>query len=81
MFALYAQGKITKAAIGEILRHAAKEPESAIVQIIKVHSLEKICANELEKLWKKEGLDISRFMEKYRLVVDASELMKIAGKK
>ncbi len=83
IFEAYRQGKITKAAIGELIREVP-EKESDIEQIIKRKSLARISGRQLEALvgnaaGREKGDVIREIMAKYRLNVDGDELRKIVG--
>ncbi len=89
IFGFYAQGKITKQAVDEILRLASKDSTNLEMLLTK-SSLMRITGKELvalvEKV-KKENKGInadglrSMIMSKYRLNVDGSELNSIISKK
>ncbi len=83
IFSMYAQGKITKAAIGEILRYSPKTAKE-VQGIVSTNPLQRISGSDLKKLIKKTGKkergDIIReIMSKYRLNVDGEELNTIIG--
>ncbi len=71
---LYAEGKITKKAVEEVLRLSVKENKDPI-EIVREHNLERISGEELEKLVKELG-DPKKVIAKYRLRVEAEELFK-----
>ncbi|MGC8479290.1 MAG: Glu-tRNA(Gln) amidotransferase subunit GatE [Candidatus Micrarchaeia archaeon] len=78
IFELYANKKITKAAIGEILSLLPKEPIE-VDKIIKERSLERIQGKELEKLINNykttdKKLLLKEIMTKYRLNIDGEEI-------
>lgn len=82
VFSAVADGKIARAAIPELLRHASKNPSAKIDSIAKSHSLLRIRGEELESLWAREGGDMKNFMSKYRLVVEGADIAPLAkGKK
>ena len=83
IFEDYAEGKITKAAIDEVLKALPKEPND-VDRIIKDKGLEKIGGKKLEEIVKKfasKGRDkkflVGEIMAKYRLNIDGEELNKI----
>ena len=83
IFNKYASGKITKAAIGEILRLSPKSPD-AVDLIIKEHSLAKMTKEQLirevKSIESSGGKDIIKeIMSKHRLNVDGDELSAIIG--
>lgn len=83
IFRLYQEGKITKAAIGEILRHSPKS-EMEVRSIITSNALEKMTEEKLmsmiKKIGKKDRGEIMReIMSQYRLNVDGEELNRILG--
>ena len=80
VFEAHKKGKITKAAIGELLRAAASEPATGLDALIGEKALGKISGKELEVLVKKENLPLGQIMAKYRLRVDAQEVQKLLKK-
>ena len=83
IFSMYAEGRITKAAIGEILRHSPKSV-SEIDGIISADSLQRMSGSRLKEIIKKAGNKergeiIREIMSKYRLNVDGDELNKMLG--
>jgi len=81
LLALHKKGKITKAAILEILRAIANEEAGDVQKIIAGKNLERISGRKLEQLYAQEGADMRSFMAKYRLVVEGSEIAGLAKKK
>ena len=85
LFHLYANGRITKGAIGEILSLIPKTPEE-IDELIKSRKLGRISGKNLEKIIAEnttsdDGKTIQNIMSKYRLTVDGEELNKILRNK
>ena len=82
MFDLYLKERIVKAAIPEMLRMIAAEPDKKIADIIRVKGLERISGKELEKLLKEiKAANIGIVMSKHRLNVDPEELKNLLKKK
>lgn len=81
LFKLYKDSKITKACFESILRIYCTGDYPDLKKLIYEKKLEKISGDELKDLWEKEGVDLKTFMGKYRLVVDAKELMGYAKRK
>ncbi len=90
IFELYSEGRITKAVVDELLRLAVKNVGMGLEDIIKANKLMRIKGNELVKLLESEGYDkkmeqkekslfIKRFMSKYRLNVDGTELSALVA--
>ena len=85
IFELYREGKVTKAAIGEIIKRA---PESGdeVDKKVKDGGLERISGEKLETAIKEFGKKskeelIKEIMSKYRLSVDGEELNALLGKR
>lgn len=82
IFEEYKKGRITKAAIEEILKEAPATGER-VESVIRSKKLERISGRALEKLVREMGKElsrgetISRIMNKYRLSVDGEELNKL----
>ncbi len=79
-FEEYAAGRITKAAIEEVLKSVPKTPKD-VDKIIKNKGLERISGKDLEALvakFKKES--VKAVMSSYRLNVDGDELNSILKK-
>lgn len=71
----YQKGKIVKAAIPEVLRTIAMEPDRKIADIIRMKGLGRISGKELEKMLKEmNASNIGIVMSKHRLNVDPEEL-------
>ncbi|MFH1095560.1 MAG: Glu-tRNA(Gln) amidotransferase subunit GatE [Candidatus Micrarchaeota archaeon] len=81
LFGEYGAGRLTKAAIPEVLKVLAQGKESAIRPILEQNRLERISGAELARLFAGEGLDMKSFIIKHRLVVDGEELARIANKR
>jgi len=80
VFEEYKNGAITKAAIGEVLRAAANEPEREIGSLVVEKGLAKITGEKLAALVKSENAQLGQIMAKYRLRVDAAEVQKLLKK-
>ncbi len=83
IFMLYDQGKITKAAIGEILRFSPKT-SAEVDSIIYENPLQRISGDKLRELVKRVGKKpkgeiIREIMSEYRLNVDGEELSDMIG--
>ena len=85
VFEEYKANALTKAAIGEILKHAPKSRKE-VFDLIKELKLQKITGKRLEDLisqfaaTSKDDL-IKKIMSTYRLTVDGDELSKLLNKK
>ncbi len=75
----YRDKKITKKGIEEVLRRLCAK-EGNVAQIIKEHSLERICGDKLAKIGKKFNWDIKKIMSMHRMNIDAEELMALRKK-
>lgn len=73
-------GKITKAAIANVLKEMCLDSRATADGAAKKLGLEKITGAALEKLLKKEGADFGSFMSGYRLRVDAQEAQELMKK-
>lgn len=80
VFGEYKKGEITKAAIGELLRAVAFEPQKEMGALIREKGLAKISGEELASLVKAENAQLGAIMAKYRLRVDAAEVQKLLKK-
>ncbi len=83
IFRRYSKGEITKAGIGEVIRHSPISPGD-VSRIIKEHSLARISGDELKKMVDRLATgakaDVMReIMSKYRLNVDGEELSSLIG--
>ncbi len=74
-------GVITKKAIEEVFRQLCRSPSKSVDEAIRENNLSRISGEELKKVVEKEGGSVQAIMAKYRLRVDAEELMKMIGKK
>jgi glutamyl-tRNA(Gln) amidotransferase subunit E len=77
----YAQNRITKKAIEELIRELCKNPKGDIDAVIKGKGLERITGAALKKIIEEEGADAQKILAKYRLRIEAEELMPLIGKK
>lgn len=80
IFLAQKNGSIVKAAMGELLRAAANEPQKEINALIEEKGLGKISGKKLEALLKEEKGDFGAIMKKYRLRVDAAQVQKLLKK-
>ena len=80
VFEEYRSGNITKAAIGELLRAVANEPQKEMSALVREKGLAKISGVELATLVKAENAQLGAIMAKYRLRVDAAEVQKLLKK-
>jgi len=78
VFSEYKKGRFTKAAIPEILRETAmgKQPDLVMAQ----EGVRKISGEELERIARENNFDIKKIMSKYRIRIEADELMEIIKK-
>jgi glutamyl-tRNA(Gln) amidotransferase subunit E len=76
----YAQNKITKKAIEEVIRELCKNPKGEIGAVIKGKGLEKITGAALKKIIEEEGGDAQKILAKYRLRIEAEELLPLIKK-
>ena len=81
LFEEFGNGKFVKAAIPEIITHAAKDAGARISHLVSSLNLSRISSAELKKLAEAEGNDLKRIMAKYRLRVDAKELAELLTKR
>ncbi|MEM3369943.1 MAG: Glu-tRNA(Gln) amidotransferase subunit GatE [Candidatus Micrarchaeia archaeon] len=87
---LYRDGKITKAAIPEVLKLVAEKKQEIaedmeeIEEIISSAKLMRISGEKLKEIIEKEGIksakEIQRLMAKYRLNIDPQEAMEMINK-
>ena len=78
---LYAEEKITRAALQELVALASKEPAASIEKLAHAANLLRIRGPQLDQLAKEMGGDFSEIMKRYRLQVDAGELKALLEKK
>jgi len=78
VFSEYKKGRFTKAAIPEILKEIAmgKQPDLVMAQ----ESIRRISGEELERIVRENDFDIKKIMSKYRIRIEADELMDIVKK-
>ncbi|MBM3229163.1 Glu-tRNA(Gln) amidotransferase subunit GatE [Candidatus Parvarchaeota archaeon] len=90
VLAVFEEGKITKAAIPQLIRAVAKKKAAAIEglapamlvrQAIVESGLEKLSGKGLESVVIASNFDIPGIMKKYRLNIDPAELQKIVAEK
>jgi glutamyl-tRNA(Gln) amidotransferase subunit E len=74
MFVECASGLFVKAAIPELLKYLAENPNATSLGAVQSLSLQKISGPELEKLIENEGRNLKEIMKKYRNRVDAKEV-------
>ena len=84
IFELYGKGKVTKAAIGEIVKAAPADAEG-VDRAVKERKLERISGEELRKVVQRAGGKggdglMKELMSKYRLNVDGEELKALLGR-
>ena len=77
---LYSKSKITKQAMGAIMRLKCKFATLSASEIASENNLLRLSESQLSKLWESEGGDIKKFMSKYRLIADGAQIMKLAKK-
>lgn len=78
---LCSAGEITKKAVEQVLREVLSRKVS-VRQAVELGGLKRIANKELDALVAREGNDPKKILSKYRLQVDAEELMqKLGGKK
>lgn len=92
IFALFFDGKITKQAVEQLIRLAAKEAGKPISEIVESNGLSRKTGKALESLIESElkghsledkehtSMFIKSFMSKYRLNVDGAELNDLVSK-
>jgi glutamyl-tRNA(Gln) amidotransferase subunit E len=81
LFTEYEKGLFVKAAVIEILRRLADNPDLPIDAIVKESLLGRISGKELKKMIEKEEIrDVGQMMKAYRLRVDPEEAKKLLGK-
>lgn len=83
IFRRYSKGEITKAGMGEVIRHSPKS-SGEVKRIIKEKSLARISGSALKEIVDRmvsEGKTdiVKELMSKYRLNVDGEELSKLVG--
>ncbi|MEM0437994.1 MAG: Glu-tRNA(Gln) amidotransferase subunit GatE [Candidatus Micrarchaeia archaeon] len=78
---LCSSGEITKKAVEQVLREVLSK-KVGVRQAVELGGLLRITGKELDALIAREGEDPKKILSKYRLQVDAEELMqKLGGKK
>ncbi|MCX8206017.1 MAG: Glu-tRNA(Gln) amidotransferase subunit GatE [Candidatus Micrarchaeota archaeon] len=77
---LCSEGRITKKAVEQVLRDVLVK-KVGVREAIELGGLKKVTGKELDALIASEGDDPKAILSKYRLQVDAEELMKKIGKK
>jgi len=76
----YAEGKITKKAVEEVLRELSKNQSADSESIIESRGLKRISGDALKELVRREGANVQNILAKYRLNIEAEELFKMVGK-
>ncbi len=79
LFEEYSKGLFAKSAISEILKEMSKG--KSVKKAVDDLGAKKISGEELEKIITQENSDIKQIMSKYRLQIDAKEVMELIKKK